>query len=227
MVITGGAGPMTTAIAIRDASSFLRDLVKDPENADRLLDFCVDCNLKWIEYNQKVFGKVVVSMADPATSTNLLSPKLFQRFSKPYIQKQLNGIKELTGTIPGVHICGHTKKIWNDIVEVGYPSFSVDNCEDLAELKTEIGDKVKISGNVPPVEVMKNGTIDDVIHSVQECLIKGSDSPCGFSLAIGCQVPIGTSRENIEAYIYAARRYGRGAQKGKLCKGLYEEGLVS
>ena len=28
MVITGGAGPMTTAIAIRDASSFLRDLVK-------------------------------------------------------------------------------------------------------------------------------------------------------------------------------------------------------
>ena len=74
---------------------------------------------------------------------------------------------------------------------------------------------------------MKNGTIDDVIQSVQECLIKGSDSPCGFSLAIGCQVPIGTSRENIEAYIYAARRYGRGAQKGKLCKGLYEEGLVS
>ena len=73
-------------------------------------------------------------MADPATSTNLLSPQLFQRFSKPYIQKQLNGIKELTGTIPGVHICGHTKKIWNDIVEVGYPSFSVDNCEDLAEL---------------------------------------------------------------------------------------------
>ena len=57
IVITGGAGPMTTAIAIRDASSFLRDLVKDPENADRLLDFCVDCNLKWIEYNQKSFRK--------------------------------------------------------------------------------------------------------------------------------------------------------------------------
>ena len=181
MVITGGAGPMTTAIAIRDASSFLRDLVKDPENADRLLDFCVDCNLKWIEYNQKVFGKVVVSMADPATSTNLLSPQLFQRFSKPYIQKQLNGIKEFDRDYSGsTYSGGHTKKIWNDIVEVGYPSFSVDNCADLAELKAEIGDKVKISGNVPPVEVMKNGTIDDVIHSVQECLIKGSDSPCGF-----------------------------------------------
>ena len=26
--------------------------------------------------------------------------------------------------------------------------------------------------------------------------------------------------------MYAARRYGRGAQKGKLCRGLYEEGIV-
>ena len=39
-------------------------------------------------------------------------------------------------------------------------------------------------------------------------------------------MPLGTPRENLEAYIYAARRYGRGAQKGKLCRGLYEEGLV-
>ena len=48
MVITGGAGPMTTAISIRDANDFMRDLVKDPENAKRLLDFSVDCTLKWI-----------------------------------------------------------------------------------------------------------------------------------------------------------------------------------
>ena len=85
---------------------------------------------------------------------------------------------------------------------------------------------MKISGNVPPVSVLKNGTIDDVIASVIDCLKKGSDNPMGFSLAIGCQVPIGTPRENLEAYIYAARRYGRGAKKGHLCRGLYEEGLV-
>ena len=70
MVITGGAGPMTTAIAIRDASSFLRDLVKDPENADRLLDFCVDCNLKWIEYNQyKFIESTVISKIFKAVHT--------------------------------------------------------------------------------------------------------------------------------------------------------------
>lgn len=67
---------------------------------------------------------------------------------------------------------------------------------------------------------MKYGTIDDVIDSVKECLIKGSDSPKGYMLYSGCQVPLGTPRENILAFIYAARKYGRGAQIGKLCQGL-------
>lgn len=227
MVVTGGAGPISTAISIRESSLFLRDLVKRPDDAHRLMEFCVDCNLKWIRYNKEVFGNVMISMADPGTSSYLIGPKLYQIYSKPYMKKLLDGIKEITGSIPGIHICGKTKKFWPDLIDLGFPSFSVDNCEDLQELKEAVGHKMKISGNVPPVEVLKLGTIDDVIASVQECLIKGSDSPCGYSLAIGCQVPIGTPKENLLAYIYAARRYGRGAQKGKLCRGLIEEGLVN
>lgn len=226
LVVTGGAGPMTSAIALRDPQLFLRDLVLDKENAHRLLDFCVKATLKWIEYNIGIFGKIPVALSDPGTSGNLIGKKMFLEFSKPHMADLLNGIKELTGSIPGIHICGKTKHIWEDLVDLGFPSFSVDNCEDLALLKETVGDKMKISGNVPPTEVMRFGTIDDVIESVKSCLLKGSDSPCGFSLAVGCQVPLGTPRENLEAYMYAARRYGRGAQKGKLCDGLYEEGLV-
>ena len=151
---------------------------------------------------------------------------MFQEFSKPHFVDLLNGIKEITGSIPGIHICGKTKHFWKDLPGMGFPYFSVDNCEDLAELKAAIGDKMRISGNVPPTTVLQNGTIDDVVASVIDCLVKGSDSPCGYSLAVGCAVPLGTPRENLEAYLYAARRYGRGAQKGRLCRGLYEEGIV-
>ena len=93
-------------------------------------------------------------------------------------------------------------------------------------MKEAVGDRMMILGNVPPVDVLKNGTIDDVIHSVQQCLIKCSDSPMGYMLAVGCQIPVGTPIENLRAYVYAARRYGRGAKKGQLCRGLIEEGLV-
>lgn len=226
MVVTGGAGPMTTAISIRQPDLFLRDMIQNKENAHRLLDFSVQCTLKWIEYNQKEFGGVRVGLADPGTSTTLISKRMFLEFSKPHMADLLAGIKDITGMIPSIHICGKTKAFWKDLAELGFPSFSVDDCEDLAELKAAVGDKMGISGNVPPTTVLKNGTIDDVIESVKQCLIKGSDSPRGFTLAIGCQIPIGTPRENLEAYMYAARRYGRGAKKGQLCRGLIEEGLV-
>ncbi|HIU43440.1 MAG TPA: uroporphyrinogen decarboxylase family protein [Candidatus Ventrousia excrementavium] len=226
MVVTGGAGPMTTAISIRQPELFLRDMIRDKKNAHRLLDFAVQCTLKWVEYNCNEFGTIPVGLADPATSANLISDRMFREFSKPHMADLLAGIKKITGSVPGIHICGRTKHIWNDLAELGFPSFSVDNCEDLAELKQTVGDKMKISGNVPPTTVLRNGTIDDVIESVKQCLIKGSDSPCGYSLAVGCEVPLGTPRENLEAYIYAARRYGRGAQKGKPCRGLIEEHLV-
>lgn len=216
-------GPVTAAISLREPSAFMKDLIRNKDDALELLEFCIDCNLKWIEFNLETFQNVSVNVADPATSANLLSHKQFLEFSKPSSAKMNSEIKKLTGTYPPVHICGKTKPIWRDLVEVGYPSFSVDNCEDLSELKNEIGHQIPISGNVAPVDVLKNGSIDDVVSAVKDCLLKASDSPCGFTLAAGCQVPINTPRQNLEAFIYAARKFGRGAQMGSLCKGLLED----
>jgi len=225
-VATNVAGPLTTAMAIRQPELVMMDMIKNKEKVHELLDVSVRCSLKWVQMVKDEFGPTLAGFADPTSATNLISARQFREFCKPHLQDLLAGLKELMGRTPGTHICGKTKAIWQDLVDLGLPSFSVDNCEDLAELKAAVGDKMAISGNVPPVDVIRNGSIDDVIASVQECLIKGSDSPMGFTLAIGCQVPYGTPMENLEAYLYAARRYGRGARKGQLCRGLYEEGLV-
>jgi len=225
-VPTNVAGPITTAVSIRQTELVMKDMIKNKDKLHDLIDLGVRCSIRWLEIVTEEFGPTMAGFAEPAASMSLISEKQFREFCKPHLKDLLEGFRRIMGRIPGTHICGKTKPIWPDLAELGFPSFSVDNCEDLAELKAALGDKMAISGNVPPVEVMRNGTIDDVIHSVQQCLIKGSDSPMGYTLAIGCQVPIGTPLENLEAYMYAARRYGRGARKGQLCRGLYEEGLV-
>jgi uroporphyrinogen decarboxylase len=154
---------------------------------------------------------------------DVISKKQFDRFSLPYLKKLIDGTEKIMGIRPGAHICGKTEPIWNDLADAGLFSFSVDNCEDLAQAKEEVGDRMRIAGNVPPITVMKDGTIDDVIASCRECLLKCADSPSGFILNTGCQLPIGTPKKNVDAFIYATRKYGRGARIGQMPKGILEE----
>lgn len=217
------AGPVSTAASIRRVEDILRDTVFRKDELHRLLDYSVQCSLRWIEVVTEEFGPLPVNISDPVASMSVLSRKQFLEFEKPHLSDLVEGIKKITGRMPTVHICGKTKKIWEDLLELGFTSLSVDNCEDLSEVKQCVGDRMRISGNVPPVEILKCGNIDEVIQSVRDCIQKASDSPMGYALAAGCQVPPGTPRENLYAYIYAARKYGRGAKKGELCKGLFDE----
>ena len=92
--------------------------------------------------------------------------------------------------------------------------------KDLEVLKNKIGDKVAISGNVTPVDVFRNGTPELIEKEIYNCIKKASDSPNGFTLCPGCTTPVGTPRENIIAFMNAAYKYGYGAKKGQMCKGI-------
>ena len=163
------------------------------------------------------------NFSDPVTCMDVISKKQFDEFSLPYIKKLIDGTEKIMGSRPGAHICGKTSPIWSDLADAGLFSFSIDNCEDLEVAKREVGDRMRFAGNVPPIEVMKDGSIDDVIEACKDCLRKCGDNPKGYILNTGCQLPIGTPKRNVEAFIYAARKYGRGAQLGKLPRGILED----
>lgn len=219
---TSVAGPISTAIAVRPVEMVLKDTVKRPEMLHKLLDLVVECSLMWFEAFHREFGSVSTSFSDPVTCMDVLSRKQFDVFSLPYIKKLIDGTDRIMGSRPGAHICGKTSPIWADLADAGLFYFSIDNCEDLEEAKKAVGDRMQIAGNVPPVDVMRGGTIDDVIASCIDCMKKCGDSPAGYILNTGCQLPIGTPKANVEAFIYAARKYGKGARKGRLPLGLQE-----
>lgn len=222
-ISTDVAGPISTAVAMRPIEQVLRDMRKNPEQLHKMLSCAVHCSLEWIRTFCKTTGSRSVGIADPVTTTDILGKKYFLEFSKPYLKQLVDGITEITGRKPSLHICGHSKGIWEDLMDIGIENFSLDNCESLEEAKQVMGKQVFLSGNVSPVDVMRNGTIDDVINAVKKAIEEGSDSPSGYMVMTGCQVPIGTPAENIDAYIYAARRYGREARIGCRPKGLDEE----
>ena len=208
-------GPMTTAAAIRPIDKLLRDLRKNPEGVKELLEFCVEANMAWARAFKKEFGPTSVMVVDPVSCDDILSPKQFQEFSLPYLKKQLKAYHDLNGINANLHICGHTKRQWKYYKDLDIDFFSVDNCEDLEVCKKEIEDKLIVVGNIPPVEVMRYGSIDDVIESVKTCIKKAADAKNGYIAATGCGSPVGTPIENLDAFIYAINKYGKNANYTK------------
>ncbi|MCR4962564.1 MAG: uroporphyrinogen decarboxylase [Firmicutes bacterium] len=210
-------GPMSTAISIRPVEMVMADCRKHPQELQRLLDFSVECQLLWVQTAHRLFGVTGVNIADPAASLNLLSPRLFRQLILPRLRRLVEETIRITGKRPSLHICGKTAAIWPDLATLDIASFRVDDCESLALLQQAAGEKIAIAGNIPPVEVMLQGSTDQVLQAGKRCIEQASGNPMGFTLAAGCQLPPGVSRENLLAMLLAARKYGRHARKGRPC----------
>ena len=158
-------------------------------------------------------------LSEPMGSRNLISRRQFREFFTPYISQAVSRMNSYQGST-AIHICGNTRDRWQDVVETGVSGFWIDNCESLKDLKEMYGDKIAVTGNVPPVDILRNGTGHEIEESVRECLLQAADAPCGFRLSPGCTTPVGTSKENMICFMNAASTYGRGARKGRLPEGL-------
>lgn len=201
------AGPLSAASAVVGTDKILKAMIKNPAEAHVLLELVTQCNIKIIKAAANL--GVGFSMSDPVSSTSLLSVKQYKEFSMPYEKACVDAVRRLTGGGMGIHICGKSKEIWGLVVDTGVTSISIDNIEDVSEAKEILGDKICISGNVKPVETIKNGKIEDIMEEARLCIKKGYGSKKGYILRSGCQIPIGTKIENIEALMNAARLYGR------------------
>lgn len=200
------SGPFSVAASVVGTENLMKWMIKYPEKIHTLMEIVAESNNRYIEEVAKL--GISIGFADPVSSTSLISPKQFREFSLPALQKNVDKIIETTGKAPSIHICGKSKEIWEDVVNTGISNFSIDNVEDLEEAKKIMGDKVVITGNVPPVEVVYKGSKEDIFKSVKECIRKGHDSPKGYILSTGCQIPMHTPIENIEAFMEAGKKYG-------------------
>jgi len=206
-IVTTIAGAFTTAGNLRGVEPMLREIYKNPEFVHKLLRFSLDSTIAYVKAAAKL--GVEFYIAEPTASTTLISPKQFREFAFPYLKELICVIVELTGRAPTLHICGNTSKIWPDMVDTGAGILSLDNMIDLSVAKERVGHLIAISGNVKPTASMYLGTPEDVIRDAKQCLLKGYDNPKGFILALGCALPAGAPPENIHAFMYAVREFGR------------------
>ena len=199
-------GPFSVAAMVLGTENLLKGMIKKPDKIRQLMEVIAENNNRYIQ--RLIDMEIGIGFADPVSSTALISPRHYEQFSLPYFQKNVDFIKS-QGAGCGLHICGTSRKLWDMLKETGISGFSLDNVESLTEAKEVLGSHMCIQGNVPPVEVMHGGTPWDVLRSAKDCIDQGRDSPKGFVLTSGCQMPPHTPRENMQALMDAARIFGR------------------
>jgi uroporphyrinogen decarboxylase len=204
VVSTVLGGPFTTAAALRPLDLMSRDLYKDKEKVHELLEICLQANLRFIDAILAKGGLPFV--VEPIGSGSLVSPGHFTEFVAPYLKRVADHLHAAGAPLAGLHICGKTKPNWKVMLDADFDLWSLD-AVNLAEAKEAAGHRVVLVGNVVPANLLKN-TPEQIDEEAKGVCKKMLDSPCGFILGSGCEVPINTPPENIDALIMAARKYG-------------------
>lgn len=203
-------GPMTAAASIFPTSQLLRAVRKNPGKVHELLRFSTEA-IKLISRDFFQLG-AGFTLCDPVASGTILRKDDYMEFVYPYTVELVNYYHEHGASVT-YHICGNTNKIIEAMTDTGTDILSIDNIIDLKATKERVGGKVCIAGNVPPVQVMLEGSTDDVDASVRACFESAWDSPKGYILATGCGIPNPAPAENVFQFMASARKYGRVAQK--------------
>jgi uroporphyrinogen decarboxylase len=199
------AAPFTTAAGLRGTDVLARDLRRDPGLARELLERALAAGQRFIAACAQAGG--VPAIVDPVATGSVLSPALFDEFAQPYLARQVEAI-HATGLPALVHVCGKTHRLLESLADTGADILSLD-VVDLAEARARVGDRVTLMGNVRPAQTLLEATPEQVEAEVIDCLRRAGGSPRGFILASGCEVPLNTPVANMEAFMQAARRWGK------------------
>ena len=198
-------GPFTIASNLRGVEKLLRDCRKDEENVKRLLRIVTDSQKSCIDLAAKF--NMGIAMADPVANPALIGPRFYEKFVFDYTKELTEYAKEKTGQKVSLHMCGNTYKIWKYLAQYDLNELSVDNIIDMKQAAEELGPFIPLAGNVDPVEVIMNGTKEEIIKQSYQCISDGIKSQKGFTLATGCDIPNMTDLDHIDWMMEAARTY--------------------
>ncbi|ATW28383.1 uroporphyrinogen decarboxylase family protein [Candidatus Formimonas warabiya] len=199
-------GPFTAASTICPTDVLLKSVIKKPQKLHEMMRFCTDA-VKIVFDGFLELG-VGFTLCDPVASGTVLRKNVYENFVAPYT-KELFDYFHSKGSGACYHICGDTTSITESMVDTGCDALSIDNRVDMAVVKAKVGHRVPIMGNVDPVGVVYQGDRESIFAGVKEAVGKSYDSPCGYTISTGCDIPIRTSMENMLSLMEAARYYGK------------------
>lgn len=185
-------GPAAEATDLRRMDNFFMDLMDDEAYAGDLMDLCVDVALAFAK-PQVEAGADTIGIGDAAASQ--VSRGAYEELILPREQRLVRGLKEM-GAKVRLHICGNITHLLPGIATLGIDIIDVDHMVDLSAVRSALGPKTVIGGNIDPVAGVLRSNPDAVRSAVLDCYVQAGNP---FMVNAGCEIPSGTPVANLMA----------------------------
>ncbi len=195
-------GPFTLGARFVGEEAMMKATFKKPAFVEKVVDFATELLIHLYTDIVEDGTLEVISLADPTASGDLISKRQFKQFAVPALKKFTDWAKS-KGVHTLLHICGNTTDRLELFPETGASCISLDHKTDIAKAKETLYGKMCFAGNVDPVAVMLQGSVDDVEKTCRDIIEKaGTDG--AFVLMPGCDIPPDVPYENIQKFIQVA-----------------------
>jgi uroporphyrinogen-III decarboxylase len=196
-------GPLNIASFLMGTPEFCEAIKSDPEEMHQLLTLITDFLVDWIAYQRDVFPSIDgIMMLDDIVG--FISRRDFEIFALPYLKRAYDA----DVTVKFFHNDAPCKASAPLLAQTGINLLNFGVQHTLSEMKGWTNNQVALMGNVPPRDVLAEGTPRDVVRATTEMLNSVQDKS-RLVVSVGGGMPPKAPTENIQALIDAVNRLAR------------------
>lgn len=205
--------PFSQFMEMLDYTNGLMALVEDPGKARAILGRLTEGAIM-LGRMQRRAGADAILISSAFAGAGLISRAHYEEFELPYLNRVVNGIKEMDwGTPVYVHTCGAIGDRLDLMERTGLDGIDTLDPPPLGTVELQkalaiLGKRVFVKGNLDPVNTLLMGTPEEVEAEARrrlEIAMPGG----AYILSTACSVPPATSPENIMKLRETVEKFGK------------------
>jgi uroporphyrinogen-III decarboxylase len=194
-------GPLNVASYLMGSTEFLTTMMMMPDKAQLLIRKITNYLKEWLHLQMETFPSIDgIFLLDDIIG--FMGEPEFREFGLPYFDE----LYDVDVSVKFLHNDAPCRVSAPTLPEFNINLFNMGFDITLNELKELTQNKVALVGNIPPRDVLANGSVDDVKKVTTELLNSLKDKS-KVILSCGGGMPPGVSTENISAFINTVKNF--------------------
>lgn len=195
--------PFTTGMHLLSPEKFLIDTLKNPEEIKLILEAVFEVTIKFCFEIINAGGLPII--VDPLASGSVISPGVYKEIALLYEQRLIDYLHRYDFDVI-LHICGDTTPIIDNLLYTNADLISLDRVSMIKAME-KLSNKMRLIGNFETSSFLFSEP-EEIYKTTAIMVEQLKFARKGYIASTGCEVPINAKRENVLAFIKAAKEKG-------------------